>query len=392
MSYKALALGGISGLCIGGATISPPVTTLPFIITGSAAGYAAYEVGRKESANGWVKTGIDLANAIVTLGETGTGKASKKITIDGLPDNLREWLEQVQDDEDLTTPDFWQPSLAIQSFILAGSRGTGKSQVANWLFTNALAAGVDAKMSDRHYDRDDPEATEWCPGMSRDDFERKLLIETVSATLAAVTNLQRELQWRIDNKRRDLPKKHLFIDECNGFFSYLTDHQKQAVKIAIDFIMREGRKFGVNITLIFHDFTKEECVLGEGTRNQFHLMLTGDAISNTTWVIPAAVTNKRKQLLAEREAFCQRLSKHQRVIVYRNPVSGEVKVVVAPNFETDPLVCEVVDSDDELRQRVIPLLEQGKGITAIAQELNISRGGTGQYPKLQKIIAEVKQS
>lgn len=122
------------------------------------------------------------------------------------------------------------------------------------------------------------------------------------------------------------------IDEWGGGWRQWSEYEQADAIQALQTISEEGRKFTVNVTVILHKLTKQDTGIDEGLSGAADLYLMGDAISQTTWTFPASLRSQRDQLLKDRRAQLAAVEVAQRVMIYRDPITGDARIVVAPDL------------------------------------------------------------
>ena len=384
--YKALTMAGVSLAAGVIACKAHPIAVLPAAVVASAGGVAACRQGISVGLGSWLRTYLDIGSTLLTLGDS-VQVDPTKLQVEGLPSPLEEWFAAIADSgTDPTTPNFWTQERALNSSVILGGRGSGKTYLASWKAATIASAGVDLKLSDIHYGAGDHV---WLDGMDRDAFEKSILIQSAQDTYLAILSLQSELASRIERKATDERARHLIIEEWTSVIADWSEEQLANAVKALRYIADSGRKFGIDVTLILHDLTQTRTGLNEGLLSQFDLYAMGDSLSCTTFTFPASLSRSREKLLKSLAVTRLELAIPQRAFAFRDAL-GESKVIISPDWKSHPVVVELVDTRDELRDQVAPLVCQGHGITHIARELGISKGSTGRYPLLKQIVEELK--
>jgi hypothetical protein len=236
-------------------------------------------------------------------------------------------------------------------------------------------AGIDLKISDRHYPEGDHT---WLEGIDRKTFEERYLIRDAEDTYQALMHLQSTLHNRVEGISKDRNPKHLVLDEWRGLIRKWSKSQiKSAIK-ALQFIFDEGRKYGVDVSLVCHGLTRESTELDESITGAADLYLMGDAISQTTYTYPASLARERGKLLDERQRLVSDVQPAQRVLIYRDAISGEAYPVVAPDLsQPEQLTVNAAPSLDTWLDQNIDAIRQGiaEGKTArqISEALGVRR-------------------
>lgn len=382
-----ISAGGF-GVALGG----PELVALPSLVVGSAAGLVAVEQTRKTQLRDWALELWDLGYSVGTLTATNFLDAPTVplSRIEALPVSVRDWLSVSAVDP--VTPEFWTTKLSRTSKIYVGARGSGKSVLVNFHLTQMVEAGIDVKVSDRHYPNGE---FTWLPGVDRATLEDRFLLRTADDTYQALLHLQETLHNRIEGISKDTRPKHLVIDEWGGLLRKWTPQQTETAVGVISFIFDEGRKYGIDVSLVCHGLTREKTALDEATTGSADLYLMGDAISQTTYTYPASLNVERKRLLSARLALVAQVSPPQRVLIYRNALSGEAFPVVAPDLST-PTPLEVALSADEWVRlngdRIEALRAEGRSLRKISDALKVKRAADNpQWLALKAFFAEINE-
>lgn len=386
---RTLLLWGLSAGGFNLALSGPGFFTLPAIVTAAASGLVALEETRKTKPKDWAQELTDLGLSLGTLTPSlVTPTAIPPVRIEVLPEPVKSWF--MASAVDPTTPEFWTEKRARTSKIYVGSRGSGKSVLVNFHLTQMAAAGIDLKISDRHYPNGE---FQWLPGVDTATLESRYLLRTAEDSYQAIMRLQEVLHNRIEGLSQDLRPKHLVIDEWNGLIRKWTPAQTTAAVEAISFIFDEGRKFGVDVSLVVHGLTREKTELPEPVTGAADLYLMGDALSQTTYTWPASISAERPKLLQARAGLVAQVSPPQRVLIYRDALSGEVYPVVAPDLSTAPPVevaTTVEDWAQAHRDSVKAMVQQGLSLRKISEKLKVARKSTDpHYEALKGLIAEL---
>ena len=382
MWFLALGSGAI-------AAKGPALTTIPAIVLGSAAGMVAYQESARVKGKEWASTALDVGQCLVTLSPSGSTEAvvMDARIVEALPAPVAEWL--TVSTVDPTTTEFWTAKRARASKIYVGARGSGKSVLVGFHCAQMAEAGVDLKISDRHY----PESQEWLPGIDRETFEARYLLRDAGDTHRALLHLQQTLHNRIEGTSQDRTPKHLVIDEWGGLLRKWTDQEIKAAVDAISFIYDEGRKYGIDVSLVCHGLTREKTALDEAITGAADLYLMGDALSQTTYTYPASLSRDRAKLLDARGRMVATVEPAQRVLTYRDALSGEAYPVVAPDLSA-PVPLEVPEStEDWLEQHhglISQLATEGASLRKISDALGVKRSNKNpQYVALKAHLQEL---
>jgi hypothetical protein len=119
----------------------------------------------------------------------------------------------------------------------------------------------------------------------------------------------------------------------------------------------------------------------------------GDSISNTTYTWPASLTRDRGKLLDARGRLVATVEPAQRVLTYRDALSGEAYPVVAPDL-SQPIPLEVPEStDDWLSEHhglITQLATEGASLRKISDALGVKRSNKNpQYVALKAHLQEL---
>ncbi|NET36881.1 MAG: hypothetical protein F6K19_33450 [Cyanothece sp. SIO1E1] len=387
--FLSLGLGAI-------ALAGPPVLTIPAVLLGASSGIVAYQEAAKLKPKDWAAEVWDIG---VCLGQLSPSqqpvKAGTHYNLSGLPDFLADWLKIST--VDATTPDFWTAKRARASKIYVGARGSGKSYLVNHHCTLMAAQGIDLKISDRHYPNGDHE---WLPGLPRDVFEERFLVRDAEDTYGALMHLQSTLHNRIEGLSQGKSPKHLVIDEWCGLLRKWDKKQIKSAVDAIAFIFDEGRKYGIDVSVVAHGLTREKTELSEAITGAADLYIMGDAISQTTYTYPTSLVRERDGLLDARQRLMHEAGIPQRVLIYRDAISGEAYAVVAPDLsvpdtlsipnteiKTDPIQDWLAENAETIQGWIAA----GLSATAISDKLSINRG-KGKDPRWKALQQFVKDA
>ena len=282
-------------LAIGSGAIAakgPAMLTIPAIALSSASVMVGYQESQKHRLSDWALEAWDIGLSLGTLAPSGAAAPVATHAIANLPGPVADWL--VTSTVDPTTAEFWTEKRARASKIYVGARGSGKSYLVNFHCSQMAQAGIDLKISDRHY----PEGShEWLPGIDRDTFEQRYLVRTAEDSHKALLFLQQTLHNRIEGISPDRSPKHLVLDEWGGLVRKWLPQETKAAVQAIAFIFDEGRKFGIDVSLVVHGLTREKTALDESITGAADLYLMGDSLSQTTYTYPASMARERGRLL-----------------------------------------------------------------------------------------------
>jgi hypothetical protein len=162
---------------------------------------------------------------------------------------------------------------------------------------------------------------------------------------------------------------------------------------AISFIYDEGRKYGIDVSLVCHGLTREKTALDESITGAADLYLMGDSLSQTTYTYPASLTRDRAKLLDARGRMVATVEPAQRVLTYRDALSGEAYPVVAPDLSA-PVPLEVPEStEDWLEQHhglISQLATEGASLRKISDALGVKRSNKNpQYVALKAHLQEL---
>lgn len=339
-------LGALSAGCLALALKAPKLISWPALALLPAAGLAAYGEGRRYRLADYIAEGLNIGTAIAKLGE-GDSRPPALLTHLLLPaDYKADWDSSPADQVDPTTANFWTAKRALASKIICGIRGSGKTSLSAY-FAGQLAQTTRLLISDRHYPAGE---AEWLPGVPREDFEQRYLISDAAGTLNALLNFKTELGDRISGESDDKTELHLLIDEWGGCWRAWSDGEQAAAIKALGTINEEGRKFGVNVTLIVHNLLKEKTGLGQELTGAADLYLMGDAISFSNYSFPTSLTRQRDSLTGDRLALLSAIGIKQRVIIFRD-AQGDARLIVAPNLsEPERFEVDRSLSDERLEQ------------------------------------------
>ena len=370
----------------------PAITTIPAIFMGAASGMVAYQESQKVGGKDWASTLLDCGQCLCTLtpsGATETTVMDARL-VESLPAPVADWL--VSSTVDPTTTEFWTSKRARASKIYVGARGSGKSVLVGFHCAQMAEAGVDLKISDRHY----PESQEWLPGIDRDTFENRYLLKDAEDTYKALMHLQQTLHNRIEGTSQDRSPKHLVIDEWGGLIRKWGDSQIKAAVSAISFIYDEGRKYGIDVSLVVHGLTREKTALDESITGAADLYLMGDSLSQTTYTYPASLSRDRAKLLDARSRLVADVEPAQRVLTYRDALSGEAYPVVAPDLST-PTPLEVPTSVDDWLMghdpTITAMVSDGASLRAVCEALGVKRSNKNpQYVALKNYLQELNET
>jgi hypothetical protein len=347
----------------------------------------AYQESRQHRLRDWALEAWDIGLCLGTLASSSTAPTATTHAIASLPAPVAEWL--TASTVDPTTAEFWTAKQARASKIYVGARGSGKSYLLNYHCGQMAQAGIDLKISDRHY----PEGEhEWLPGIDRSILEERYLLRTAEDSLGAILHLQQTLHNRIEGISADRSPKHLVLDEWGGLIRKWTPQETTAAVQAISFIFDEGRKFGVDISLVCHGLTREKTELDEAITGAADLYLMGDSLSQTTYTYPASLTRERGRLLDARQRLVAEVQPAQRVLIYRDALTGEAYPVVAPDLSTPdrlevgPTVEEwMAQHSDLIKERIA----QGQTARQISDELKVKRSkDSPQWAALKTLVQE----
>jgi hypothetical protein len=230
------------------------------------------------------------------------------------------------------------------------------------------------------------------PGIDRSILEERYLLRTAEDSLGAILHLQQTLHNRIEGISADRSPKHLVLDEWGGLIRKWTPQETTAAVQAISFIFDEGRKFGVDISLVCHGLTREKTELDEAITGAADLYLMGDSLSQTTYTYPASLTRERGRLLDARQRLVAEVQPAQRVLIYRDALTGEAYPVVAPDLSTPdrlevgPTVEEwMAQHSDLIKERIA----QGQTARQISDELKVKRSkDSPQWAALKTLVQE----
>lgn len=367
----------------------PALTTIPAIALGAASGMVAYQSSGKHGAREWAselgEVGLELCTLTPADGPSSATPSARLIS--ALPPSVADWLNVATVDP--TSSEFWTPKRARASKIYVGARGSGKSVLVGFHCAQMAEAGVDLKISDRHY----PESQEWLPGLDRAVFEERYLLRTAEDSHRALLHLQEVLHNRIEGLSPDRSPKHLVIDEWGGLVRKWSAQEIKSAIDAIGFIYDEGRKYGIDVSLVCHGLTREKTHLDESITGSADLFLMGDALAQSTYTYPLSLSRERGKLLDSRAQLVATVQHPQRVLTYRDALSGEAYPVVSPDLST-PERLEVEPSTDQWlvdnADAITAMVLEGKTARQISTALKIRRAKNNpQWVLLQEFITEV---
>lgn len=294
---------------------------LPFLALTPAFALATIEGTRRNGASELTAAAIEFSSLLLA------GKEESKIGEIATSILIPEHVGQQAAPIDSTTNEFWTVSKALNSKLIVGSRGSGKSSLAQFFAGQIAKAGnVSLRISDRHYPN-----TDWLPGIPAEDFERAFLVSTALGTLSELTALAACLASRIEARDTTAKPHHLLIDEWGGCWSEWSDSQRFFALNALSRISEEGRKYGIDVTLVLHQLTKEATGINQALSSSADLYLCGDSLSNTTWSFPATLSRQRDELSSRRQLEFSAGVLPQRVLIHRDS-QGLASVVIAPDL------------------------------------------------------------
>jgi len=343
------------------------VVYIPLIIAPSFA-LAATAGIKQHGFKALLSEGLDMGAIVCGNGETtkATVEVIKKITIPSFSPVV------AAPAHDPTTLDFWTSKRALNTKIMVGGRGMGKTFAARNFALQILESGARLQIADRHSDK-----TEWFPGMERAHFEAMFLLKTASAALTALVALGMEVSRRIDSpdsSDTDSQPQHLMIDEWGGCWSEWSSTERESAINALKRISEEGRKYGINCTVILHELTKSGTGISQSISGAADLYIFGDALSNTTWPWPASLSDNRAALTAQRLALLSNTALAvQRAVIVRDS-SGVAVVAVSPDLSSsEPRLFELEsDQARDAESRMNELYEPGISLTAFSNALGIT--------------------
>ena len=384
----SLTLGGF-----GTAFNGPAPLAIPGLILGAASGMVAVEQTRRLTPKQVALELWDLGLSLGTL-DAESNTAPTVIPpwrIERLPASVKDWL--VVNHVDPTTPEFWTEKRARGSKIYVGARGSGKSVLVNFQLSQMAAAGIDLKIADRHYPNGD---FDWLPGIDRGVFESRYLLRSEGDTYQALMSLKQTLHNRIEGIEVNRVPKHLVIDEWCGLLRKWDQAQIQNAVAAVSFIFDEGRKFGIDVSLVTHGLTEKKTALDASITGTADLYLMGDALGQTTYTYPASLSQERTRLMTERSGLVAQVSPPQRVLTFRDGVSGEAFVVVAPDLSVvQPL--EIATSlEDWVSQHLDEITAykaQGLSARAVSEKLKVKRAADNpQWQALKEVYSSIENT
>ncbi len=379
-------------LAVGSAAIAakgPVLLTLPAIALSSASAMVAYQESRKHRLSDWALEAWDVGLCLGTLAPSGVAPEPTTHAIANLPRPVADWL--VTSTVDPTTAEFWTVKRARGSKIYVGARGSGKSYLVNFHCSQMAQAGIDLKISDRHYPNGEHE---WLPGIDRDTFEQLYLIRDAADSHKAIMHLQQTLHNRIEGMSQDKSPKHLVLDEWGGLVRKWTPQETKLAVQAIAFIFDEGRKFGIDVSIVVHGLTREKTELDEAITGAADLYLMGDSLSQTTYTYPASLARDRGRLLDARQKAIAAVQPPQRVLIFRDALSGEAYPVVSPDLSTPDRLVVDPGVDEWLAQNADAIKEmvaKGDSARQISEHLKVKRlKDNPQYQALKTFLQELE--
>lgn len=360
-------------LALGSSAIAakgPQLLTIPAIVLGSASAVVAYQEGEDTRLSDWALEAWDIGLSLSTLSARSTASAPTARSISTLPTPLTEWLSV--ETVDPTSREFWTPKRARASKIYVGARGAGKSYLVNFHCSQMAESGIDLKISDRHYPEGDHT---WLQGIDRKTFEDRYLIRDAEDTYQALMHLQSTLHNRVEGISKDRTPKHLVLDEWRGLVRKWSKSQVKTAIQALQFIFDEGRKYGVDVSIVCHGLTRESTELDESITGAADLYLMGDALSQTTYTYPASLARERGKLLDERQRLVGEVQPAQRVLIYRDAISGESYPVVAPDLSQPGLLTvDAAPSLESWLDQNMPAIQDGIAAGKTARQISEALG------------------
>lgn len=353
----AALVGSISALALA-LLLEGPLFLLPAVATPILA-LGAVEGVRKHGVSSIVNESIDFSTGLV-LDSDAPGRILKNFLI---PE-----FQPGEQADTRDTPGFWTAQGALNSKIIVGARGSGKSTLAQYFAGQIATNGSRIRISDRHYP-----STNWLPGCPKEDFERAFLVGSAEDTLAELKGLSRELKCRIEGGDRDGQPLHLLIDEWGGCYSQWSEVERSSAIEALTRISEEGRKFGVNYTVVLHNLTREKTGIDQALLSATDLYLCGDALSNSTWKFPRSLVVDRDSLNSQRQVLLKdRSLANQRILIFKD-TDGESKLVIAPDLRVPEEFQPVYESDlkKDLEARIEAAYEPGMSIRQLCAALGI---------------------
>jgi hypothetical protein len=301
---------------------------------------------------------------------------------------IADFLKGMTPKQDLTTPNFWTPKRAGQSSIIVGARGLGKSVITAYQFQQSLTLkNTRSLLCDPHFDAVDhdgnPLGCDWLPGVDREEVRRRYLI-----------SMEELLDYLLDTEASIAAGREgeavreaeiCFCDEWDGIIRYWKKHHPlrwESGLRAIDVIFDEGRKFKKNLKLVTHSLKKARTELDSSVVAQCDLFIVGaNTYGDASEQLPTDIN--RKAISQQRQEIAKKLDIPARAVGYRDCITGEAAIIVAPDLST-PVKFKLEIPDDPMawldqnKTAIDKMIAQGKSKTAIADALSIQRILTGE--------------
>ena len=371
-------LAAIASVTSAGLAISNPLwVSLPSVVVAAVAGTYAAEQLKDKKLKELMAGASFLSFELLGIAPAKTEQVAPLAIAQ--PKSVAEFLQGYKTAEnDPTTADFWTHKRAKKSAILVGPRGSGKSKLFAYRLQQATASGARTTICDIHYFAEDDEATVWLPGVADDVFQEKYLVTTPEQTLEALLAHEEAVKRRVNGQESNNIALNLFIDEWRGVYRRWSEiEQRRAIK-ALYYIVDEGRKAKVNVSLSLHSLKKEETGIDSSIVQGCDLYIMGTALEDRANQFPTALDRK---IAEQRNETAARVGVPQRVLVFRDYNSGAAQVVVSPDLraaiafaveESNELTPEawIAENQDEIDE----LMASGKrSARQLSEHFNIPR-------------------
>lgn len=280
--------------------------------------------------------------------------------------------------EDLTTPDFWTFKRAAQPAVMVGKRRSGKSRLFSYKAQQLYYGGVSLLIADYHFNPanpDDPEHVNWLPGVDLGE----MLVQDPAVLVSTTMSLLTEGRERMKGNRPKDTSVHLLVDEWEGWMKRMEEEDQEFMGKAMEEISYEFAKVGISMSFTCKSIKLKQTGLDSTVFDGADLYLMGTTINTRHQAFPADLASARNRLSAERDQVLTQVDISQRVLIFRDALDGESRVVVTPDlrragfhFEepTDPFERwwkENLETINEFAAR-------GDSLTQLTETLKVRRG------------------
>jgi len=238
----------------------------------------------------------------------------------------------------------WLDSATILApSAVVGRPGSGKTTAMQYICTRFLHENPDGHLliGDLHFD---PEESNWIEGIPPENQEERFVWFRPKQILNLFRFVKQQLDERIDNRNKRGHPIKLVCDEFVGFMDKLSDNEQKEVSKIIEFIIFQGRKFKVSVTIGLHSAKKGATAIDSNVLGGCDLWLLSNSVADATtkW----ATDISPKELLEEINTLKPEISDDVGRLLVFHRRNEEPRVVLFPRVDMRQLSVKEPEAED----------------------------------------------